>query len=1244
MIEEDDGTEALLGSDMEVLLMDFSQEVVFCLRLHDPVTEQEGSQFFFQDGPEIFPSGPALSSEVETWIQGAAEDRVGFYSAVEEELPPRPAARPKGQAAPKKGQKKPSVANLAEQLASLSSTLAPMMSQLQALQEGQRRLEGTVEAAHTQQRTPAYRQSFVAPSPKTPSLARSRFMEDVGPPPRIKQPPSTPAAGVGFQDVVAGEEPNVLPSEEGYLEQLQAAQTGQPDLIPQLLLQQSQALTALVSQLSNQDMLGEIGPSSSSTSISMKGSARRERLLNELAQRKGNFMLRVAQNAFRRLKPADPVPAKLEEFGTKPIFAKYLERQGGFSGARDLGLIMWLLAQVADQMLQQDHQGSMELMALVLVTLEQAAMDGNKWEVAWLLSLQEDPPRRFVLSTSTIFESSVEGILSIMSSGVGCNHSFFCERMGHYINQEIGDSPSQKGEEGRGGQAGTETPAKESKEAQKRRGKRRGNRMTKPAIRAALPNPHSNFCGSFDSLLFEEEGHASGKQSCAKKKLDQRSKQLFSRDEMQCNLSQDPQAYVPGSQPARFVETAKSAWDRLQEFSFSKWCRSVCSKILTSRTAFSQFVRTTLHIERSSLRNPEKVLFPLPIPKTGVFEPKKYGSRARKQKSFDQAFHCSVMALNYLHADFRFVAPEALAKEPSEAQVVLLRRLRGILRAFGDCSGHFSVPGSGRRSTSLVALLADLSDFLTWEGLGSDGYHRGFHGAPGGLREAAEVVPDLSRAEELCPYRSLDASRLKITGEAKWDPQPYLSDSLWLAFVEPASLIWTRELPLQDFPDLTKESYESTLSLAKIWDARGLLHLRAVHKSYDWTDGAMRFFNNYKNAECDRMIGDRRLRNWFEAKIPSVSRGLPTASLMSVLEVGPRRQCLRICAADRRDFYHQFKVSEQRAATNGLWPLLSVSDLEGTQALAAWQQHKHGPYVRTKHGDQFGRPERRSADRRPQVLQACFSSIPQGDHLGVEFATDAHKTFLEGHGLFCQREDLRADSVFRGTEVLQGLVIDDFFTVSVETADKEGHEDNPPAVQSRALQRFQLAKQAYQSADLKGSDDKDLVDLTRAKVIGGEIDSACSTRRLGLTTLAAPAKKRLALAYLSAEIAQLPYTTDALHVCLLGGWVHALMYRRPLMCVLDKVFKLVDATKLDADKPNRCLEELLRSFWLSQCWLLFWPPILQQSLSPPSMRQMPPMPRVLLWLAKPLSQRSEPCGGQAEKREDMPECSRGQRP
>ena len=330
----------------------------------------------------------------------------------------------------------------------------------------------------------------------------------------------------------------------------------------------------------------------------------------------------------------------------------------------------------------------------------------------------------------------------------------------------------------------------------------------------------------------------------------------------------------------------------------------------------------------------------------------------------------------------------------------------------------------------------------------------------------------------------------------------------------------------------------------------------------------MSFFNNYKNADCDRMIGDRGLRNWFEAKIPSVSRGLPTASVMSVLEVGPLHQCLRICAADRRDFYHQFKVSSQRAATNGLWPLLKVSDLEGTQAFASWQRLEQGPYVRTKHGDQFGRLEGPSADKHPPVLQACFASIPQGDHLGVEFATDAHRTFLEDHGLFCQREELRADSIFRGREVLQGLVTDDFFTVSVETAEKRDPENTPATTQSRALQRFQLAKQAYQKADLKGSDDKDLVDPTRAKLIGGQIDSSLSTRRLGLTTLAAPAKKRLALAYLSVEVSQLPYTADALYVFWrLGACAHVpTAFDERLGQSLQAT--VVDATKLDADKPK----------------------------------------------------------------------------
>lgn len=73
-----------------------------------------------------------------------------------------------------------------------------------------------------------------------------------------------------------------------------------------------------------------------------------------LGAEEGDFLLKVAQNVHRRLRPSDQLPGSLAEFQNTPVFAKYLERHGGFAQQRDMGLAMWLLAQVADQMLQGD--------------------------------------------------------------------------------------------------------------------------------------------------------------------------------------------------------------------------------------------------------------------------------------------------------------------------------------------------------------------------------------------------------------------------------------------------------------------------------------------------------------------------------------------------------------------------------------------------------------------------------------------------------------------------------------------------------------------------------------------------------------------------------------------------------------------------------------------------------------------------------------------------------------------------
>ena len=48
-----------------------------------------------------------------------------------------------------------------------------------------------------------------------------------------------------------------------------------------------------------------------------------------------------------------------------------------------------------------------------------------------------------------------------------------------------------------------------------------------------------------------------------------------------------------------------------------------------------------------------------------------------------------------------------------------------------------------------------------------------------------------------------------------------------------------------------------------------------------------------------------------------------------------------------------------------------------------------------------------------------------------------------------------------------------------------------------------------------------------------------------------PSEKRYGLAWLTLQLCALSHTTDVLHLCLVGGWVSCLGYRRPMMCLLN---------------------------------------------------------------------------------------------
>ena len=641
------------------------------------------------------------------------------------------------------------------------------------------------------------------------------------------------------------------------------------------------------------------------------------------------------------------------------------------------------------------------------------------------------------------------------------------------------------------------------------------------------------------------------------------------------------EVFALGSEPVACKGSASDelpppTWESLQSFSFARWCSSLCRRVLNSRTAFGAFVSQTLQIHRWS-GSPAKLLFPLPVPRPGTFEKlhPRVSSRHRRKQSLNQALHIVVMALNFLHADCSFVNMAQLSKPPNPEQIKAIDNIKGLIKAFGNRAGVVNVPASGRRSTNVVSLLADLSEFLTLHGLNQNSYERGCPAFVG--VDNAEVPTDFSRAEELNPYRSLDASRLKLAGTAAWDPAEYLGDEFLLPFLEPEVLRWKdASYNVHDVPNLDREDAGQVLALSKLWDRNGLLHLSPGIVPADCKPSCIRVFNAWKNSSTDRQIGDRRGRNQLEAYLPGPSRRLPCGWHLACLEVDPRRERLAVCISDRKDYYHQIMVTSERSKTNKLWPLLPSHLLHSTRAFEIMMQNLRGDRITDREviGDglaaavgnnSVARMKSKKGPPVPQFVHACFNSVIQGDHLGVEIATQAHRGLLVSEGLLDASEEITSSKIFSGRETVQGLVIDDYFAVSIEPAAVDPRSKHP---KTRAKARFDLAQSAYQKAELAGSAEKDVIDADHTRVIGAELDSSPETRKHNLVTLSTPAAKRLAMAYLSLELSRMRWTSDALHASLLGAWNAALMYRRPLMCILDRSYSCFDLSVVDRDHPK----------------------------------------------------------------------------
>ena len=177
----------------------------------------------------------------------------------------------------------------------------------------------------------------------------------------------------------------------------------------------------------------------------------------------------------------------------------------------------------------------------------------------------------------------------------------------------------------------------------------------------------------------------------------------------------------------------------------------------------------------------------------------------------------------------------------------------------------------GRSGPELIACLDKLERFIEASGLSAFGY--GASEKVLGSGDAAVQKRQKREHPQLQPYRSLDVDRLKITGQGKWPLGDYLESDLWLAYVEPRSLLHGCDVSHFSLPSFESEDRSEYLKLAKRWDELGLLHL---HEEPVLEGHFCKVFNTFKSEQFDRQIGDRRIPNAREFSAGGPSRHLPT--------------------------------------------------------------------------------------------------------------------------------------------------------------------------------------------------------------------------------------------------------------------------------------------------------------------------------------------------------------------------------
>ena len=391
--------------------------------------------------------------------------------------------------------------------------------------------------------------------------------------------------------------------------------------------------------------------------------------------------------------------------------------------------------------------------------------------------------------------------------------------------------------------------------------------------------------------------------------------------------------------------------------------------------------------------------------------------------------------------------------------------------------------------------------------------------------ETSEVELGRLRGTNVGAYKEVEASRLKFRGFPDFDPGPYLDPLSRNIYETPFEHALKPEEFEGPIPRVRVHcSRQERLELFKLLDQSRRIRLFTREQVRQKFGSGV--FAVLKSLDADRLILDSRPHNLLEAPPGRYIKSLGSAEPLSLLHL-QAGEILYMSSNDIRDFYHLFKVSDQRCRRNSFVGSISPREASSLSCFRPWMHNQDELYVGL----------------------ACLA---MGDTQAVEIAQTCHVGLCIQNRIFDERSILAMNLPPPRQRTSAGIVIDDFVSLTIEARSPDSVREVPTESSRLADRAFDL----YKNVKLIPHDEKSVRDSTKAEFWGVSVDGVKGTVR-GSLKRAAPLLKVIL------KILDIGAVTVGLLEIVAGGLISLFIHRRRLLSLPDQVYLAMKGRKQD---------------------------------------------------------------------------------